>query len=324
MPDDLISTFQGPGEQMDQSRSAQQEVPAEHAVRLRELLDVDNALLNALLAAYRTRGWHTPTLARALDMKPPAISKRIERARRAAALAGPDVADLSPGQVEQALAGYDAHRLEQARIQRRLAEFEIPDAPRIQATIDGKQLAPDKIAELQRMQRIASRVNGALPAEHPDRRVSEAYTAELYRLVTEEQFTPYYLSRVLGVSHRAITSRLERHHYREPCPSVAGTSSGVYFGRKIGDPGQGAPRLTRAERAELRALWGATQGATTAGDRERAQGDLGAKVMAHLDAGFTLANLAQAMSGKQGRVRPAALQAALTAAWARSRTRVGS
>ena len=49
------------------------------------------------------------------------------------------------------------------------------------------------------------------------------------------EYRPYYLARELGVTHRAITSRLERHGYRTPCPSVRGTPSGMYRGHKIGE-----------------------------------------------------------------------------------------
>jgi hypothetical protein len=171
--------------------------------------------------------------------------------------------------------------------------------------INGQQLDATAIAKLKRMQLTASRVNGAMPAAHPDRRVGERFSAELNRLVTEEGFTPYYLARVLQVSHRAITSRLERHHFRDPCPSVAGTASGLYFGRKIGDPGQGAPRLTREERAELRALW------QSARDEPAARGKLAAGLRGYLREGFTLANLSQTMSTKDSKIHSGQLAAVL-------------
>jgi hypothetical protein len=191
-----------------------QEVPEEFAALLRRLHTDEDPLLNALLAASRTHGWRTPTLARAVGMNPPAVSKRIERARRAAR------AD-------------DAGWKE---IAERVAEVEIPDAPKTYAMIDGRQLPPEKISELLALQRVAEKVNGAMPSDAQPRRDSEKLSAELNRLITEEGFTPYYLAQVLGRSHRAITSRLERHHFRAPCPSVANTPSGEYRNRKIGDP----------------------------------------------------------------------------------------
>lgn len=201
---------------MESRRSlSPQEVPEGFGALLRQLRDDDRSgVLNALLAACRTQGWRTPSLAKALQMNPPAVSKRIERARRQARNNEPGWRDVA-AEVEK---------------------VEIPKAPQVQAMIDGKQLPDDKIQELLQMQRVAARVNGAMPADHPSRRVSEALSQELNRLIAEEGFSPYYLARVLGRSHRAITSRLERHHFRDPCPSVAGTPSGEYRNRKIGDP----------------------------------------------------------------------------------------
>lgn len=186
-----------------------QQVPEAEAAQLRALLDVDGVLLNALLAAYRAKGWRTPPLATALGLNPPAVSKRIERARR---------------------------RGDDPALTARLAGHPIPEPPQVCATRDGQQLDDAAIAELRQMQLVASRVNGAMSSQHPDRRVSEQFSAELNRLVTQEGFTSYYLARVLDLTHRAITSRLERHLYRDPCPSVAGTPSGEYHNRKIGDP----------------------------------------------------------------------------------------
>lgn len=259
--------------------AARQQLPDDFAAQLRALRDVDNPLLNALLAACREKGWSTPSLAAGLQMNPPAVSKRIERARSRPA---------------DALLAAAAGR------------YAIPALQRVHAMIDGKQLAPEKIAALQGMQRVACRVNGAMPVGHPDRRVSEQYAAELNRLVTEDGYTPYYLAEVIGITHRAVTSRLERHHFRDPCPSVAGTASGIYYGRKIGDPGVGAPRLSAQERAELRGLW-----QNYSSGRPRTRGALAAKLREYLDRGFTLANLAQTMSTKTARVNYTALQGVL-------------
>jgi hypothetical protein len=213
---------------MEPRRSfAPQEVPEEFAVLLRRLRDEGrNPVLNALLAASRAKAWRTSSLAKVIEMNPAAVNKRIERARRALRL------------VESAGdPGTPAVR-EQQEIRRELEGIRIPEAPRVQTTIGGKRLEPEKIDELLAMQRDAEKVNGAMSREHRNRRVSERLSAELNRLIEEEGFTPYYLARVLGRSHRAITSRLERHHFREPCPSVAGTPSGEYRNRKIGDPVQ--------------------------------------------------------------------------------------
>jgi hypothetical protein len=190
-------------------------VPEEFAALLRRLHDDEDPLLNLVLTAARSAGWRTPALADTIGLRPAAVSKRVERARRALREEG-----RSCGEALDAL----------------LPGVTIPQPAPLRVTLDGKQLSPEAIAELKRQQLISSRVNGAMPADHPDRRVSEEFSAELNRLVVEEHFTAYYLARVLELSHRAITSRLERHLYRDPCPSVAGTPSGEYRNRKIGDP----------------------------------------------------------------------------------------
>lgn len=113
--------------------------------------------------------------------------------------------------------------------------IDVPEPRKIQTMMNGMRLPLTEVEELRRMKEVASRVNGALPADHPDRRVSELYTAKLAEYIDKKGYTPYYLAKELKVTHRAITSRLERHGYRRPVPSVVGTPSGVYRGRKIGD-----------------------------------------------------------------------------------------
>lgn len=282
---------------------APQEVPHDLAVHLRRLRDADRgATLNALLAAAHEREWRAPSLARALDMNPPAVSKRIERGRRAAR-------NQEPGW--QTIAA-------------EIAVIEIPDAPPARTVAGGRELPQAKIDELLALQAVAEKVNGAMPADAKERRDSERLSAELHRLVSEEDIRPAYLARALGRSHRAIISRLERHHFREPCPSVAGTASGQYFGRKIGDPGQGAPRLTREERAELRALWEGSRDGRSARERRSARGKLATRLRRYLREGFTLANLSQAMSTKDVKVNVGSLAALLAASQKKEKAEVGT
>lgn len=289
---------------------ARQEVPDTLAEMLRTLHAQDDPMFNSVLAAARSKGWRTPVLASVLQMNPPAVSKRIERARAGVAsqISAPALDELAPEERDRAVALYKSAI--DAELRQRAAEYEIPDPIPTRAMIDGRQLSPERIAALRGMQQVASKVNGAMPVGHPDRRVSEAFSIALARLIDEEGFTPYYLAGVLGISHRAVTSRLERHRMRAPCPSVDGTASGVYYGRKIGDPGQGAPRLSRDERAELRELW--QRYATAAPSvRRRRQQELATKLREYTERDFTLANLAQTMSTKDLRVRYGSLQAVL-------------
>lgn len=116
-----------------------------------------------------------------------------------------------------------------------ISDVEIPLPAKIPTTMSGKRLAADEIEQLRQMHRTASRVNGSVPSDDPARKVSVEFTKKLVELIDERKFTPYYLAKVLGITHRAVTSRLERHGYRQPCPSVRDTPSGVYRGRKIGE-----------------------------------------------------------------------------------------
>lgn len=281
-----------------------QEVPEADAKRLRALKAQDNPLLNALLDAYRGKGWPAASLAAALEMNKPAISKRIERARRLAARAAPELQGLTSEQAEVATWEFQQHQQEQRRIRQAVELSVIPaPPPRPRAMIDGRQLPAEVISDLRRMQRIASRVNGATPKNHPSRRISEQFSEELHRLVTDEDVSEYYLAEALSVTPRAVTSRLERHHFRDPCPSVAGTTSGVYHDRRIGDPGVGAPRLSAEARTALRTAWAELHDDTRAwqpGERTAAVQDLQDAVRAHLADGFTLANLAQSMKLRYG------------------------
>lgn len=287
-----------------------QQVPEDFAVRLRELRAAEHPMFNLALAVASNKKWRTPTLASVLEMSSAAVSKRIERVRSAEHLTPPQLDAAPDVEHDRLLADYAARWREVEERLRQIALFEIPDPVPVRATIDGRRLDPDRIAQLQEMQRTASKVNGAMPPGHPARRVSEAFSIALDRLINDEGFTPYYLAGVLGISHRAVTSRLERHNMRTPCPSVAGTASGGYYGRKIGDPGQGAPRLSHEQRTELRELWQryVAAGPSVRGRRRR---ELAEKLGEYTEQGFTLANLAQTMSTEEIRVRYGGLQAAL-------------
>lgn len=122
-----------------------------------------------------------------------------------------------------------------------ISGIDIPEPPsRPAAMMNGQRLTPEEKEYLAEMMAAAKKLNGATPAtlnghKHPLRQASESFSKHLNDLITKRGFTPYYLARELGVTHRAITSRLERHGYRTPCPSVRGTPSGMYRGHKIGE-----------------------------------------------------------------------------------------
>jgi hypothetical protein len=257
-----------------------QEVPAGFANKLRAMRNTGDPRLNAVLAAARSNGWRTATLAEVLrPMNATACSKRIERAepptfatvaRQALRNAAQKLTEIGRADIGATFLKLsnsdDPHaavltavetllNIQSEKRQLRTArsalakaldyrqpakpdisDIEIPVPPKREpAMMNGERLSADELAELREMQTVAAKVNGALPAGHEYRKVSERYSAKLNELISRRGFTPYYLARELGVTHRAITSRLERHGYREPCPSVRGTPSGIYRGHKIGE-----------------------------------------------------------------------------------------
>lgn len=297
---------------------AQRDLPTPFAERLRSLRDVDNALLNALLAACRDQGWPTPALARGLDMNAPAVSKRIQRARKhqADARAARQTRRAARHGAPLAAAAWAARQTQitdYERVRAQVAREQVPAFEKIHAMADGRRLDRATVTQLQAWQQISSRVRGSTPADSEDREISKKLSALLHQLIEEQGFTAYYLSQELNVSPRAITSRLERHQHRDPCPSVAGTSSGTYFGRKIGDPGAGAPRLGHQPRQQLRTSWARYRSADNPRTREQARLELISQLREYLAQDFTLANLAQAMSTGGCRVRFNELRAAFAA-----------
>lgn len=79
-------------------------------------------------------------------------------------------------------------------------------------------LTEDQILELRRLHRVARKVSGTMPPEHPDRRVSETFTAMLADYV-EAGIPKTELARAIKVRPDSIRGRLVRHGYLKPCRS---------------------------------------------------------------------------------------------------------
>jgi transposase-like protein len=88
---------------------------------------------------------------------------------------------------------------------------------------------PEVADQLRDMQEVAAKVNGGTPADAPERRISEEFSAALSAL-TEQGVSVYRLAKALGVTNGAIQSRLARHGYRELPESQ---KSSKYLGRAI-------------------------------------------------------------------------------------------
>lgn len=242
---------------------ALQEVPTAFAETLRRLLHDRDPRLNPVLAEARRLGWSTATLAATIDREIPATGKRIERARDA----------------EASIEGVD-----------------IPLPEPVQTMMNGARLPLTEIERLRAMQEVARKVNGSKLSTDPDRDVSRQLSAELDRLIREEHVTVYYLAKVLGVSNRAIASRLERHGHRVPSPSVTGSASEHYLGRGVGEPENDLPALDAELRERLRDLYEQTRGRWQTDQAHQQKADeLHAELRALIEQGWPTPVLAREM-----------------------------
>lgn len=180
---------------------ANQRVPDAFAEVLCTLAVTDPDRLDSLLLAAHANGWTLTALGAALGWTREWIRLRVARAEPAVGLP------------------------------------EIPPPPRKVTAMPKPrrrvELKPELIDELREMQAVARTVNGAMDSDHPARRVSEQFSAQLAAYV-KQGVTVYYLAQVLGVSPGAVNLRLARHGYRKPPPSYVGTPNETYKNRKVG------------------------------------------------------------------------------------------
>lgn len=90
----------------------------------------------------------------------------------------------------------------------------IPDPPLVPYPMTppsvAERLGAERVTRLRAMAAIARTVGGRMAVDHPRRRVSAEFSAELAALV-EEGYTPGQIGKVLGYSMRGIAYRLARH-----------------------------------------------------------------------------------------------------------------
>jgi plasmid maintenance system antidote protein VapI len=166
-----------------------QTLPADFAAALRQLRENRDPRYGATLIVARMNGWTYQSLATALGVTRQAIEKTVVRSTIDVPGRLPDVP--TPPRKPQS----------------------VPKPPRRRLLVND-ELA----ARLREMQKVAARVNGVTPADAPERRVSEEFTALLHSL-TEQGVSVKHLANVLGVVHNAVQSRLARHGYRDATPS---------------------------------------------------------------------------------------------------------
>jgi hypothetical protein len=175
-----------------------QTLPADFAAQLRRLREQKDPRYGATLIVARMNGWTCQALAAALGVSRQAVEQASARAEVNAPGRIPDV-PLPPRKPQP-----------EAKPPRR------------------RLLVNEELAErLRDMQRIAATVNGAMPSDAPERAVSEEFTALLFSL-TEQGVSVKHLAEAIGVWPNTVSSRLARHGYKEPSPSLVGNR---YLGR---------------------------------------------------------------------------------------------
>ena len=176
----------------------EQTLPADFAALLVRMREDNDPRLAMVLNLTKLNGWTHQSMADALGISRQAVQQKIAKAESSVAGRIPDV-PLPPRKLQP-----------EAKPPRR------------------RLLVNDELAErLREMQRVASTVNGATPAEAPERQVSVEFSAHLHALV-EQGVSMKHLAKVLGVRYNAVRSRLARQGYMSGPPSQSHVQ---YLGR---------------------------------------------------------------------------------------------
>lgn len=92
-----------------------------------------------------------------------------------------------------------------------------PPARTHDASLTRPQLDVLVIRELRALQRRATRVNGATPADHPDRQASVELAARMAHEVSRG-VQASAIARALGISHSSVDQRLRKHGHKPRYP----------------------------------------------------------------------------------------------------------
>ncbi len=176
------------------SRRKKELPPATAAVLRSMRAEGDKDRLDAYLRLLNLNGWSYRSLSTALGLSPQAVYQRIARQRY--------VADLPP--------------------------VPLPPVPPQSVRVPRRKrlkVRPEVAEILLDLQTRATRVNGATPADSPDREASVELSRTLAALV-EQGVKRYHLAQVLGVTPAAVQMRLARHGYAPAYPSQQATYQG--------------------------------------------------------------------------------------------------
>lgn len=166
-----------------------QTLPADLAAELRQMRENRDPRYGATLIVARMNGWTYQSLASALGVSRQAVEQLISRSTVEVPGRIPDI-PLPPRKAQPN-----------------------PKPPRRKLRVNN-ELAE----ELREMQRVSATVNGATPADAPEREVTVELSARLYALA-EQGVSLKHLAEVLGIQYNAVILRLARHGYRDAPPS---------------------------------------------------------------------------------------------------------
>lgn len=154
------------------------------------------ARLNYLLSLMHEAGWTYPECGAALGCSGQAILKRVAKARSFGDQ--PDIPLPPPRPKSQTL------------LQREAAQAARAAKPK---------LDDEMVQTLRDMYAVAQTVRGGTPADHPSRRVSEEFTAELAQL-RDQNYNMAEVARRIGMTYQTVRARFGRHGYKTNPPSA--------------------------------------------------------------------------------------------------------
>lgn len=154
------------------------------------------ARLNYLLSLMHEAGWTYPECGAALGCSGQAILKRVAKARSFGDQ--PDIPMPPPRPKSQTL------------LQREAAQAARAAKPK---------LDDETVQTLRDMYAVAQTVRGGTPADHPSRRVSEEFTAELAQL-RDQNYNMAEVARLIGMTYQTVRARFGRHGYKTNPPSA--------------------------------------------------------------------------------------------------------
>lgn len=154
------------------------------------------ARLNYLLSLMHEAGWTYPECGAALGCSGQAILKRVAKAQSFGDR--PEIPLPPP------------YPTSQTTLRREAAQAARAARPKLDS---------QRVQALREMYAVAQTVRGGTPADHPSRRVSEEFTAQLAQL-RDQNYNMAQVARLIGMTYQTVRARFGRHGYKTNPPSA--------------------------------------------------------------------------------------------------------